>query len=251
MGFDIIGDIAIFSTDIIKEEAEKLLREHKNIKVVLKKVKEFSGKYRLSKYEFVVGEKRKETLYIESGIKLKLDVEKCYFSPRLNNERLRIAKQIKKGEDVLVMFSGVAPYPLVFANHSKARMIFGIELNKTAHKYALENLRLNKFNNVVLYCGDVHDICKQFKKEKIKFDRIVMPLPKGAGDYLSDAFSVLKNKGLVHFYSFAGAEELDKLKGGIKAKCLKLKKKIKILKLVKCGQYAPRKFRVCVDFKIL
>jgi hypothetical protein len=41
------------------------------------------------------GEKRTETTHKENGVNIKLDVEKCYFSPRLSQERLRIAKLVK------------------------------------------------------------------------------------------------------------------------------------------------------------
>lgn len=248
MGFDIIGDIAIFNTDISKKEAEKVLKEHKQIKVVLKKTKKFSGRYRLPKFEIVAGEKRKETTHKESGVKIKLDIEKCYFSPRLGSERLRIAKLVRTGEKILVMFSGAAPYPLVIAKNSKAGKIVGIELNKVAHKYAIENVQLNKLMNIELIWGDVKKVAHKLGE---KFDRIIMPLPKGAEDFLAFAFLVAKKSTIIHFYSFAKESEFKSLKEKIKNLCKKNKRKIKILRIAKCGQYAPEVFRVCMDFRVL
>ena len=180
----------------------------------------------------------KETLHKENGISLKLNVEKCYFSARTSNERLRIAKLVKKNESVLVMFSGVAPFPLVISRNSKAREVYGIEINPIAHKYALENIRINKFSNIYLIKGDVK---KELPKLKKKFDRIIMPLPKEAKNYLNLALKYLKNNGTIHLYLFSNENDFSKLKK-------EYSKKFKV-KLTKCGAYAPRIFRVCLDLK--
>ena len=78
------------------------------------------------------------------------NVEKVYFSPRLATERLRIAKLVKKNESVLVMFSGSGAYPLVIAKNSNPNIIYGIEVNPIAHKYAEQNIFLNKIT--FIYC---------------------------------------------------------------------------------------------------
>jgi tRNA G37 N-methylase Trm5 len=58
------------------------------------------------------------------------------------------------------MFSGVNVYPIYIAKYSKAKTIYSIELNPFAVKYGLENLRINKVNNVITLLGDVRDISK-------------------------------------------------------------------------------------------
>ncbi|MBS3098229.1 class I SAM-dependent methyltransferase family protein [Candidatus Woesearchaeota archaeon] len=246
--FDIVGDIAIFQTDISKKEAEALLKEHNNLKVVCKKTKKYSGRYRLPKLKVIAGEKRKETEYKENNARLKLDVEKCYFSPRLANERLRIAKLVKENESVLVMFSGVGVYPLVIAKNSKPKIVYGIEINPIAHKYALENAELNKVGNVKLFKGDVKKVVPKLKK---KFDRILMPLPKGGENFLGVALKAAKKGTIMHFYDFLNEKDFNLAKEKIGKACSKAKKKYKILKLVKCGQFGPGIYRVCADFKIM
>jgi len=161
--YDVVGDIAIVEIKKELEQKEKLIAEallalHKNIKVVAKKYGVHGGEFRTRKLKILAGEKRKETIYRESGALLKLDVEKVYFSERLGSERLRIAKQIKKGENVLVMFSGCGPYPIVFSKNSPANLIFGIEKNPVAHKYGMENIQMNHSGNVRLFMGDVKEL---------------------------------------------------------------------------------------------
>lgn len=251
--YDIVGSILVFADfpdELKKKEkiiGEALMGLHKNIKTVCKKTGKYSGKYRLPKLKIIAGEKTKETLYKENNITLKLDVEKVYFSSRSSTERKRIFEQVKKNESVLVMFSGAAPYPIVISKNTKAKEIVSIEINPAAHQYALENLKLNKIKNIKLILGDVK---KETVKLKKRFDRILMPLPKGAEDYLGLALKKIKKNGVIHLYTFSKENEYYKTTDLIKKECEKTKKKCKIIDIVRCGQFSPRVFRVCFDFKV-
>ncbi len=163
--YDCVGNIAIFNKEITKKEADEFIKFDKHIKTVLYKVGEYSGEYRTPKLKFISGIDTKETIHNENGIRLKLDVEKCYFSSRTSGERSRIASLVKEGEEVLVMFSGVGPFPIVVSKKSKAKEIYGIELNKIAHNYALKNIKLNKCYNIKLYCGNVREILPEMYKK--------------------------------------------------------------------------------------
>ena len=251
--FDVVGDILIFSAfpkELIKKQklvGQKVIDELSNVKVVVKKSKIYSGKYRTPKLTIIAGEKRKTTTYKEHGCRFNLDVEKCYFSPRLSTERKRVFNQIKKGEKVLVLFSGVGPYPIDISKNTSAKEVFGIEMNPEAHKYAVYNVVLNKAKNVYLFKGDVN---KVLPKIKFKFDRIIMPLPKTADDFLKTALKASKKGTIINFYTFEQEAKIKNVAKMIKQKCKSLKKSCRILRTVKCGQYSPRVFRVCVDFKV-
>lgn len=241
--FDVVGDIIILDLDKKLKKYEKLiaktlLKVHKNIKVIVKKKGTHYGKYRLQKYKVIGGERRKETIHKENNVNIKLNIQTCYFSPRSGTERLRIASLVKPKEKILVMFSGVSPFSLVIAKNSKAGEIYDVELNKKACKYAKENLKLNKIDNIKLFCGDVREVVPKIGKI---FDRILMPLPKGAKSYLDLALEVLKPKGIIHLYLFLEEKEIKKIK----------LKGFKILRRVKCGQYSPKLYRVCLDIQPL
>jgi tRNA (guanine37-N1)-methyltransferase len=242
--FDIVGDILIFSEfpkELKKKEkevGEYFLDKIKNIKVVAKKSKFYSGKYRTPKLKILAGEKRKETIHKESGVAIKVNPEKTYFSPRSSNERLRVSKLIKKDESVLVMFSGVLPFGLVIAKNSKAKEVYGIEVNKHAHKYAENNIKLNKLSNVKTFKGDVRKVLPKINK---KFDRIIMPLPKNSEDYLDLALKYLKKNGTIHLYIFTHENDFKQ----IKEKYKKFKPK-----LVKAGNPSPGRYRLCLDLKV-
>ncbi len=251
--FDMVGNIIIFSDfpkQLLKKEkiiGNEILKDLRHFKSVFKKTKKYSGEFRTPKLKLLAGENNKETVHKENNVRLKLNVEKVYFSARLSEERKRIAKKVRKNEKILVMFSGCCVYPLVIAKNTKAGEIYGIEINPIAHKYALENIKPNKINNINLFLGDVKRVLPKIKE---KFDRIIMPLPKGAENFLSLALDKIRKNGIIHFYSFAEENNYGNIKKIINKECEKKKKKCRILDIVKCGQFSPRVFRVCVDFMV-
>lgn len=256
--YDTIGDIIILKfpekreiKEIDKKKiAEKLLKQHKNIHTILEKSGKIKGRLRTLKTKFLAGIKKTETIHKESSCLFKLDVEKCYFSPRLSNERLEIANQIKKtkAKKVLIMFSGVSPYSIILSKVAKPEKVVSIELGRECCKYARENVKLNKLSNIEIIRGDVK---KVVPKLKVKFDAILMPRPNLKETFLKEAFKVTK-KGTIIFYNAFGSEkELNKELEKIYKESRKFKKTIKVLKIKKAGDIAPYKFRWRIDFRVI
>jgi len=161
--YDIVGDIAIIEIPEELEKKEKLIAKTlldnvRTIQTVVKKIGIHKGKFRLQEHQVIAGKKTKTTQFRENGCIFNIDIDKTYFSTRSSTERMRIAKQVKDNENVLVMFSGIAPFPLVISKNSNARYIYGIELNKEAHELAKTNLKLNKANNIYLINDDAHKV---------------------------------------------------------------------------------------------
>ncbi len=245
--FDQVGSIAVFSEfPKLSKAKEKIIGDavialNKPIETVVKKTSDHEGKYRTKKVKVIAGKNSKITEHKEYGVRVRLDIEKCYFSPRLGSERLRIAQQVKKGEKVLVLFSGIGIYPLVIAKNASPAKVVGVEWNPVAHKFGLENIRLNKVSNIKLIKSDVAKF-----RSKEKFDRIVMMLPGGSEKYLKHIPNLIKPGGIVHFYDFQHEGEFDLAKDEVK----KVFPKAKIIAITKAGMYSPRKWRLCVDFKL-
>lgn len=251
--FDVIGDIAIISLpeELKKKKrliAKNLLKVQKNIKTVLMKESKVKGRLRKRKLSFVAGLNKKETMHRENNCIFKLDVEECYFSPRLANERAEIAKKCKSNEEILVMFAGVGPYAIVVAKKSKAKTVYAVELNRKAVAYMKKNIKLNRLNNIIALQGDVKKVLIKLKK---KFDRIIMPRPKLKENFLKEAFLYSKKGTAIHFYDFIHEGELQKAIEKIKKEAKNTRKKIKILKCKKAGEIAPYQYRYRIDFKIL
>jgi tRNA (guanine37-N1)-methyltransferase len=248
-GFDIIGDIAVVIIAEGLEQYEQLIADailaiHKNVTTVFKRDGNYSGEYRTIPLALIAGERKTETLCREFGVRLLLDVEKVYFSVRSGHERKRIADLICPGENVLVMFSGVAPYPLMISRYSEAAKITGIEINETAHHYGVRNLSLNKARNIVL----VHDdVVSAVDRSAEKYDRIIMPLPYGAGDFLESAVRALLPGGTLHFYDFKCSCNFDKSAQLISIQAAALGRTVTSAKIVLCGHASPQLYRICVD----
>lgn len=251
-GYDFIGNIAILKFDkkiSIREKkkiAGKIMRERKNVRTVLEKIERVKGRLRTLKTKYILGEKTKEALYKENNCLFKLNVDSCYFSPRLSNERLEIAKEIGRKDRVLVMFAGVAPYSIVIAKISGCRKVVSVELSRECCKYARENVQLNRLNNVEIIQGDVK---KKVNKKLGKFNFIVMPRPQLKEDFLKQAFLVSKKGTRIFYYDFS--QDYEEIAERIRKKARENKKKIKILKIKKAGEIAPYKYRFRVDFKVL
>src|SRR3989344_7394665 len=149
-GYDVVGNIAIIKfdreTSLIKKKifARKFLEKRKDVRTILEKVDRFKGRLRTPVTKYLAGEQTKEILYRENGCMFRFNVDSCYFSPRLASERKEIAEMVKKDEDVLVLFGGVAPFAVVIARNSRAKRVVSVELGKECNKYAIENVKRNK-----------------------------------------------------------------------------------------------------------
>jgi len=256
MAFDVVGDIAIVEPGA---DAQKLLEEHKNINVVLAKKGEVEGEYRIRDYEVIASRpeardfsdipaimrprKLTETVHKENSCRFKVDPTEAYFSVRLSTERERIAKLVKKGERVLVMFAGVGPYPIVIAKLAEPERVVGVELNPYAVLFFEDNVALNKMEGKVTAMeGDVKDVVPKLKED---FDRIVMPLPKESETFLYLAAKKIKKGGMIHLYKILHENDVDGFIHEIKKSLTGVG-----IDVIKAGEYAPGFYRYCFDIQL-
>jgi tRNA (guanine37-N1)-methyltransferase len=253
--YDILGDVAIakFHDDVTAEQklakAQEIMNQYKGVKTVLEKLDKVHGRLRTIKTKFLLGKDTLMAHYVENGCRFNLKVDSCYFSPRLARERLDIAGLIKKGSKVLVMFSGVDPFPIVIAKHAKPKKIISLELGKDCKKYALENIKLNKFENTITHIqGDVKRIVPKLKE---KFDVVLMPRPNLKETFLSDALKVSKKNTLIVYYGFCAELKRDKMIEDLVNEAKKLKRKLKIIRVLEAGNIAPYEHRYRIEMKVL
>nr|CCE70135.1 TPA: Methyltransferase [Pyrococcus abyssi GE5] len=245
--FDIIGNIAIIEIPeelkgYAKEIGRAIVEVHKNVKAVYMKGSKIEGEYRTRELIHIAGENITETIHRENGIRLKLDVAKVYFSPRLATERMRVFKMAQEGEVVFDMFAGVGPFSILLAK--KAELVFACDINPWAIKYLEENIKLNKVNNVVPILGDSREI-------EVKADRIIMNLPKYAHEFLEHAISCINDGGVIHYYGFGPEGDpygwhLER----IRELANKFGVKVEVLGKRVIRNYAPRQYNIAIDFRV-
>ena len=276
--FDILGNIALVKFSQAakardkKKFAQSILNKNKSITTVLEKTGKFQGRLRKQKTKHLAGVKTKEAVYKENSCVFRFNIDKVYFSSRLSNERKEIAQKIKKGEQVLVMFAGVAPYSIVIAKNSQAKRVYSNEINKEANKYGKLNAELNSVKSRVIFLdGDIKRIAEKLAKKKssvnaknvrglkigsgynipTKFNAIVMPRPQLKESFLRQAFLLSKKGTRVFYYDFCKEDEIEGVVGKVKFEALDYNKKIKILKVKKAGEIAPYRYRIRIDFIVL
>ena len=207
--FDLLGNIAIIKAHSnpadAKIVAKQIMTTHRGIKTVFSQTSPIRGDHRIRQLTLLAGENTTVTKYKEAGCSFAVDVEKCYFSPRLSHERLRIAKQVSPNETVVNMFSGVGCFSIIIAKTIPKIKVYSIDVNPTAYKYMLENVRLNRvYGKVYPQLGDSKDIVES-QLQGIA-DRVLMPLPAKTLEYLPVAVSALKRQGgWIHLYDFQHA----------------------------------------------
>ena len=258
IGYDVVGNIAIikFDRDMSASAKKKFaldyLKNNKSVTTVLEKIGKFSGRLRTLKTKFLAGEKTLEALYRENSCEFRFNVETCYFSPRLSEERKNVARLVKKNQRVLVMFAGVGPFPIVIAKHSKAKEVYGVELGRDCTKYANENVKRNKLvGRVKIVQGNVRRVIGHGKKVNGAFDRVLMTRPNLEDSFLDVAFRVVKKGSMIHYYGFYLETEIDKLKELIMKEARLAKKNIKLVRIVKAGDVGAHRFRYRADIKVI
>jgi tRNA (guanine37-N1)-methyltransferase len=257
--YDVIGDIAVIRVPeqllpMSSTIAEALMAQHKHVKAVWRQSSPIAGDFRLRELELVSGERRTDTVHKEHGCLFKVDIKECYFSPRLGYERLRIARMVKDNEVVINMFAGVGCYSITIAKHSKAARIYSVDINPVAVKYMLENVLLNKVvDRVIPIEGDARTVVEN--KLKCTADRVLMPLPERAYEYLGSALSALKPQcGWVHYYAFEHAEKGENPVEKVKTKVLENMQRqtanfeLSLGRIVR--QTGPNWYQVAIDISV-
>jgi len=259
---DIIGDIAVIEVkpefnEIKHEIADKILKEVKYIKVVVEKKSPVSGEYRVMDLEWLAGERRFTTIHREYGCIFKLDISKVYFTPRLSTERMRIARMVRAGEVIVNMFAGIGTYSIIIAKRAleKPSKIYSIDINPHAYDYALENVKINKVEDIVIpILGDAKEVITSRLMEVA--DRVLMPYPELALKYLEYAIMALKDSGgIIHAYDFIkymkNEDPRNKMKERYEEKLKEFNVEYEILDIRRTGEVAPREYRMVIDIKIL
>mgnify|MGYP001563299431 FL=1 len=80
-------------------------------------------------------------------------------------------------------------------------------------------------------------------------NRIIMPLPHSAIDFLPSAINALKKKGVVHLYAFIGKENTVRLLMK-KIRLIAGQKKIRLVSSRKVLDYAPGVSEICLELRV-
>jgi tRNA (guanine37-N1)-methyltransferase len=249
----IIGRIVIVELSSDLEEwkhqvGRAILQVNHQAETVLAKVGKVEGIYRLRKYEVIAGTGNTKTVHREYGCVYHVDPTVVYFSPRLSEEHVTIASQVKEGEIIVDMFAGVGPFSILIGKTHDRSKVYAIDLNERAYEFLKTNIKINNVKDVVIpLLGDVRVLAEKLTGTA---DRVIMNLPEKAYAYVDVAQSILKpNGGIVHFYSFES--EPNPMENAISKLETIISKSRGVLKQISnkrwVRQIAPRKWQVAID----
>jgi tRNA (guanine37-N1)-methyltransferase len=208
-GFEVIGDIVILNLpkelDEYRFEIARVLLDHlrPRVRLVVRRASPARDPERVHAYEVLAGLGGLETLHRESDCVFKVDISKAFFSSRLQYERSRIASLVRPGEVVINMFAGVGPFSIVIAKRVPRVKVYSIDVNLEAYKLMVENVKLNRVEDkVVPLLGDTAEVVDLYNLKGVA-DRVLMPSPEHAINYLAKAVESLKARGFIHYYDVA------------------------------------------------
>ena len=256
--FDIVGDIAILElgAEFATYEsriAEAILEVHPNTKSVFAKAGSVSGVERIRPLRHIAGENRTQTVHREHGCSFKVDLSKVFFSPRLSSEHLRVASQVREGENVADLFAGVGPFSVLIAKAVKDVRVDAVDINPEATKLLTENLRLNKVaSKVQVHSGDARDVVPTQLEGKM--DRVIMNHPSSAMEFVDTGCEALRpSGGVIHYYTFSEGEHCEESAGLELRKVVeKSKRRVEqILRTHKVREVAPMRWQVVVDAEVI
>jgi len=254
MAYDVIGNIAVIKgedkTRKQKLEEARVLLKKPGIRTVLEKATNVQGRLRTIKTKHLLGEKTLIAECKENNSVFKLNIETCYFSPRLANERQLISEKINARDRVLVMFAGVGVYPIVIYRNKRPEKIVGIELGKECCKYFYENLKLNHIpeGKIEVIQGDVK---KKINSKLGKFNVVIMARPNLKESFLKWGLIASKKGTRLFYYGFCRDEDIGKMIEDLKKEAVELKRKIKIKEYVPACDIAPYKHRFRIEIEVL
>jgi tRNA (guanine37-N1)-methyltransferase len=256
--FDVIGDIAAIDLrpdlePYATEIGRGILQLNPNVRLVVRKFGEVTGKFRTRDLQVLVGSGSMETIHREFSCSYHLDVSSVYFNPRLSHERLRVAGQVKENEVVVDMFAGVGPYSVLIAKLQPSSRVHSIDINPSAVEYLKENILANGVaDRVTPMLGDVRHL-SEVKVHGVA-DRVIMNLPSEAVKYIDAALRILRRDGgLIHFYQFTQRDtSVDSIKDSFQSSVAAENREVKSLGFSKqIREIAPGRVQVAIDAAVV
>jgi tRNA (guanine37-N1)-methyltransferase len=143
------------------------------------------------------------------------------------------------------MFTGVAPFSIMLAKYSNPKIIYALDKNPYAVKYAKINIKNNKvLDKIQVIKADAKNSSNIIKE---KVDRIIMNLPFSAYKFFKYALNIANNKCVIFYYDILKEEEIDKRVGFLKKIAFDKGFILESLDIHKIKTYAPREFYIGID----
>jgi tRNA (guanine37-N1)-methyltransferase len=205
------------------------------------------GIKRIFPIEFLAGEERYESWHKEYGVLIKVDLRRAYFNPRLAEEHRRLSLEVKDGNRVLDLFTGVGPFALHCAKMENCEVL-AVDINPFAIKSLTASIKRNKLKGSIIPI--IGDAGKIFRIKRY-FDRIIVNLPKLSLNYLEYTSNLIKDGGIISFYQFIEKIDMpEQYLSTVISEKLKNVCNYELLKIRVGREVSPSKIQLNVDLRI-
>jgi len=253
--FDQIGSICLLRLDPEKttkrfrtRAGQLIIATYPKITTAVNKKDITRGVERIYPIEYLSGVNNYKSWHREYGVNIKIDLENAYFNPRLAEEHRRISQEVKRGEKILDLFTGVGPFALHIAKVVECE-VYAVDINATAISCLKESIRKNKLKGEIFpITGDAREILQK----NITYDRIIINLPRKSIEFLESASGSVKKDGFIYLYQF-----IDNIKSPIQFMESLIEEKLKNIQMYKVQdiqvgrEVSPSKVQMNVSLQIL
>jgi tRNA (guanine37-N1)-methyltransferase len=248
--FEAIGDVALLEPEEDDVAGEALVEADNGIRTALRVESAVEGRERTRQMSYVAGEEKTKTVHREYGREFVVDLTDVYFTPRLAEERERVASEVDADETVFDMFAGVGPFAVAAAEAGAD--VVASDINGRAVELLRENAtRNNVEDHVTAYNEDARDTAERVASEG-GADRVYMNLPHTAGEFLDAACEAARTGAVIHYYDIRHEDDL--FEGAIEEirdAAESAGYDVEVLERVVVRSYAPYDYNVCVDARLV
>jgi tRNA (guanine37-N1)-methyltransferase len=199
--FDVVGDVVLLRLppELEAESArigEALLRFVPGARIVGAD-EGVHGPDRRRSLRRLAGSGDWSTVHRENGLRLDVDLEAAYFSPRLAREHRLVADAVRPGDRVLDLCCGIGPFSLLIAEGGRARSVTAVDRNPAAIELLRRNLaRLRSPCPLTPVVSEA----SEFLDRPGQFDRAVLNHPTGGAPLLPALGARVAPGGILHYY---------------------------------------------------
>lgn len=190
-----------------------ILDKNAQIRTVVNKTDNIETQFRTFPMEILAGDDDLNVEVHESKAAFRFNYAEVYWNSRLQQEHLRMIRQIKPKDVVCDMMCGIGPFAIPLA--LTGCRVYANDLNPRSFHYLSENIKLNKVDSLVqAYNLDGREFVTKLLAEKTQFTQVLMNLPAIALEFLDvfpGKFDFWQGElPFIHCYCFSNAEDYEK-----------------------------------------
>jgi tRNA G37 N-methylase Trm5 len=249
--YSIIGDIAILHRideqlfEYRKIIGESLIEIDPRVNSVIEQI-ETRTEFRKPEILYVAGIEKTRTIHKEFNTRFRLDLDKITFSPGNKGERGHLLKITEENEVICDMFACAGNLSLPVTVNNPTITVYGIEINKEAYNFLVENISLNKVEErYFAIFGD-----NRIVTPKNVATRVIMGFFDIDKKQFERAIEAINKEGWIHYHYTSPRGQENPLDNLILKTSNSMQFEVEQVNTRRIKKYSPRLEHMCADIRI-